>query len=433
MNFDLPPELVAYLGELDAFIEREIVPLQAQDDNERFFDHRREWARTDFDNGGLPRAEWETLLGQARRRADKAGHLRFALPREFGGQDGSNLWMAVIREHFAARGLGLHNDLQNEHSIVANNPFVLAIRDFGTPAQCDEFIQGMLDERVHLAFGLTEPQHGSDATHMETRAVPEARDGRAGWRIDGEKMWTTGMHIATHCVVFARTSGDDGAARGISALLVPAHTEGVKVEEYLWTFNMPTDHPRVSFTNVWVPADAVLGPLDGGLAVAQHFVHENRIRQAASSLGAADYCVRESVKYARQRKPFGEELARNQGIQFPLVELATQVEMLRQLIRKTAWEMDRMAKPDVEKQLSDKVSMCNFWANRLCCEAADRAMQVHGGLGYSRHKPFEHIYRHHRRYRITEGSEEIQIRKVAAWLFGYLGPRRKSFAEMEKV
>ena len=424
MNFDLPPELVAYLGELDAFIEREIVPLQAQDDNERFFDHRREWARTDFDNGGLPRAEWEALLGEARRRADKAGHLRFALPREFGGQDGSNLWMAVIREHFAARGLGLHNDLQNEHSIVANNPFVLAIRDFGTPAQCDEFIQGMLDERVHLAFGLTEPQHGSDATHMETRAVPEARDGRAGWRIDGEKMWTTGMHIATHCVVFARTSGNDGAARGISALLVPAHTDGVKIEEYLWTFNMPTDHPRVSFTNVWVPADAVLGPLDGGLAVAQHFVHENRIRQAASSLGAADYCVRESVKYARQRKPFGEELARNQGIQFPLVELATQVEMLRQLIRKTAWEMDRMAKPEVEKQLSDKVSMCNFWANRLCCEAADRAMQVHGGLGYSRHKPFEHIYRHHRRYRITEGSEEIQMRKVAGHLFGYMGPNK---------
>ena len=424
MNFDLPPELVAYLGELDAFIEREIVPLQAQDDNERFFDHRREWARTDFDNGGLPRPEWEALLGEARRRADRAGHLRFALPSEFGGRDGGNLWMAVIREHFAARGLGLHNDLQNEHSIVANNPFVLAIRDFGTPAQRQEFIAGMLDESLHLAFGLTEPQHGSDATHMETRAVPEARGGRAGWRIDGEKMWTTGMHVATHCVVFARTSGEDGAARGISALLVPAQAEGVKIEEYLWTFNMPTDHPRVSFTNVWVPEDALLGPLDGGLAVAQHFVHENRIRQAASSLGAADYCVRESVRYARERKPFGEELARNQGIQFPLVELATQVEMLRLLIRKTAWEMDRMSKPEVEKQLSDKVSMCNFWANRLCCEAADRAMQVHGGIGYSRHKPFEHIYRHHRRYRITEGSEEIQMRKVAGYLFGYMGPKK---------
>ena len=424
MNFDLPADLVAYLAKLDAFIDREIVPLQQQDDNQRFFDHRREWARTDFENGGLPRHEWEALLGEARRRADRAGHLRFALPKEFGGQDGSNLAMAVIRDHFAAKGLGLHNDLQNEHSIVANNPFVLILRDFGTPAQRQEFTQGMLDERLKIAFGLTEPDHGSDATHMETRAVRETRGGRAGFRIDGEKMWTTGMHIATHCLVFARTSGEDGAAKGISALLVPSKTEGVKVEEYLWTFNMPTDHPRVSFTNVWVPEDALLGPLDGGLAIAQHFVHENRIRQAASSLGAADYCVRESVRYARERKPFGQELARNQAIQFPLVELATQVEMLRLLIRKTAWQMDQMPKPEVEKRLSDKVSMCNYWANRLVCEAADRAMQVHGGMGYSRHKPFEHIYRHHRRYRITEGSEEIQMRKVAGHLFGYMGAGR---------
>jgi acyl-CoA dehydrogenase len=261
---------------------------------------------------------------------------------------------------------------------------------------------------------------------METRALRESRGGRAGWRVDGEKMWTTGMHTATHCLVFARTSGNAGDARGISALLVPARADGVKVEEYLWTFNMPTDHPRVSFKGVWVDDGALLGPLDGGLAVAQHFVHENRIRQAASSLGAADYCVRESVAYARARKPFGEELARNQGIQFPLVELATQIEMLRLLIRKTAWQMDQMPKPEVERRISDKVSMCNYWANRLCCEAADRAMQVHGGLGYSRHKPFEHIYRHHRRYRITEGSEEIQMRKVAGHLFGYMGGARRN-------
>ena len=424
MDFDLPGELTAYLAELDAFIAAKIVPLQAQDDNERFFDHRREWARTDFDKGGLPRVEWEALLREARRRADKAGHLRFALPTEYGGQGGGNLWMAVIREHLAAKGLGLHNDLQNEHSIVVNNPFVLVIRVFGTLRQQAELIPGLIEEKLRLAFGLTEPEHGSDATHMDTRAVPETRNGVEGWRIDGEKMWATGMHTATHCATFARSSGGAGDGNGITAFLVPTDTPGLKVEEYLWTFNMPTDHPRVSFTKVWVPAEAVIGPLGGGLAVAQHFVHENRIRQAASSLGAADFCVRESVKYARQRKPFGEELARNQGIQFPLVELATQIEMLRLLIRKTAWQMDKMPKPEVEKRLSDKVSMCNFWANRLCCEAADRAMQVHGGIGYSRHKPFEHIYRHHRRYRITEGAEEIQMRKIAGHLFGYMGPNR---------
>jgi alkylation response protein AidB-like acyl-CoA dehydrogenase len=196
----------------------------------------------------------------------------------------------------------------------------------------------------------------------------------------------------------------------------------------MWTFNMPTDHPRMTFTDVWVPDSARLGPVDGGLSIAQSFVHQNRIRQAASSLGAAVYCIEESVKYARERKPFGEALAKNQAIQFPLVELATQAEMLRLLIRKTAWEMDNIPHKEIEHSLSDKVSMCNYWANRLVCEAADRAMQVHGGIGYSRHKPFEHIYRHHRRYRITEGAEEIQMRKVAAYLFGYVGPRKGTLA-----
>ena len=208
---------------------------------------------------------------------------------------------------------------------------------------------------------------------------------------------------------------------------MPTDAEGFKVEEMLWTFNMPTDHGRISLEDVYVDHATIFGGEGNGLAVVQHFFNENRIRQAASSLGAAQYCVDESVKYARERKPFGQELARNQAIQFPLVELATQCEMLRLLIFKTAWEMDNMPHEEIEKTISDKVSMCNYWANRLVCQAADRAMQVHGGIGYSRHKPFEHIYRHHRRYRITEGAEEIQMRKVAAYLFGYLGPRKGQF------
>jgi acyl-CoA dehydrogenase len=429
MDFNLPPDLLAYVSELDAFVAHEIKPLEQQDDNIRFFDHRREWARTDFDHDGLPRPEWEALLAEAKRRADKAGHLRFAVPKSYGGRDGSNLWMAVIREHLASQGLGLHNDLQNEHSIVGNFPIVVMLDTYGTEAQKAEFIERCFTGDRRIAFGLTEPNHGSDATHMETRATRETQNGVSGWRIDGEKMWTTGMHVATHCVLFARTSGNDGDAKGITCFLVPTGTPGVKVEEYLWTFNMPTDHPRVSFRNVFVADEALFGEVDRGLSLAQCFVHENRIRQAASSLGAACYCIEASVRYARERKPFGQELAVNQAIQWPLVELATQAEMLRLLIRKTAWEMDQVPRAEVEHRLSDKVSMCNYWANRLCCEAADRAMQVHGGLGYSRHKPFEHIYRHHRRYRITEGSEEIQMRKVAAFLFGYIGPRRREFAE----
>ena len=427
MDFTIPREIEDYYAELVAFIEAEIEPLQNRDDNQRFFDHRREYARTDFEAGGLPRRDWEELLREARKLADKAGHFRFSAPKKYGGQDGSNLAMAVIRDRFAARGLGLHNDLQNEHSIIGNFPFVAMFEEFGTPEQQEEFILGGFEGKRRVAFGLTEPDHGSDATWMETRAVRESRDGVDGWRIDGSKMWITGMHVATHCAMFARTSGEDGAARGITCFLVPNPTPGLEIEEWMWTFNMPTDHPRLSVTNVWVPDSAILGEEGRGLSLAQSFVHQNRIRQAASSLGAAAFCVEESVKYARQRKPFGEELAKNQAIQFPLVELATQIEMLRLLIYKTAWEMDNMPHKEIESTISDKISMCNYWANRLVGQASDRAIQVHGGIGYSRHKPFEHIYRHHRRYRITEGSEEIQMRKVAAYLFGYLGPKKGQY------
>jgi acyl-CoA dehydrogenase len=421
MLFEIPQDISDYLSVLDDFIEREIKPIEARDDNIRFFDHRREHARTDWDNDGHPRADWWALLAEMRAVADNAGHYRYAIPKEFGGQDGSNLAMAVIRHHLAHKGLGLHNDLQNESSIVGNLVQVLMLRDFGTDAQKAEFIPPMLEGKMGWSFGLTEEHHGSDATHMDTRAVPEVRDGVAGYRIDGNKMWTTGLPYTSHVMTFARTSGEDGKARGITCFIVPTDTPGFQIGEYLWTFNMPTDHPKVRYDGVWVPESAVLGELDSGLAVAQHFVHENRIRQAASSLGAAQYCIDEAVAYAKARKPFGKPLAANQAIQFPLVELQTDAEMLRLLIYKTAGEMDTMSKPEVAIRLSDKVSMCNYKANRLVCNAADFAMQVHGGIGYSRHKPFEHIYRHHRRYRITEGAEEIQMRKVAGHLFGFMG------------
>ena len=415
MDFDIPSDLVAYLDELDAFIEAEIKPLEEADDNIRFFDHRREWARTDFEHGGLPRREWEELLGEARRKADAAGHYRYPFPASFGGRDGNNLGMAVIREHLARKGLGLHNDLQNEHSIVGNNVGLLLMINYGSDEQKAEWIDDLARGRRHFAFGITEPAHGSDATHMETSAV---RDGDT-WVINGEKTWNTGIHTAAADLVFARTSGEAGDARGITAFMVPKDTPGFEVLEYLWTFNMPTDHAHVRLSDVRVPAGAVFGEEGRGLAITQHFFNENRIRQAASSLGAAEFCVDRAVEYAKKRAPFGKPLASNQAIQFPLVELRTQCEMLKVFIYKTAWLMDR----DGAFSASEQVSMCNFWANRLCCEAADRAMQVHGGLGYSRHQPFEHIYRHHRRYRITEGSEEIQMRRVAGYMFGFMSQR----------
>lgn len=423
MEYLYSDRLQNLLQQFDAFIASDLRPLEMRDDNQRFFDHRREDARTDWDRDGRPSEAWEQLLSEARALAREAGFLGLALPKEYAGGDASNLEMAVIREHLAAKGIGLHCDLQNEHCMVGNFPTTLAFRDFGTEAQRDAFIPGSIDGSVAVSFGLTEPEHGSDATWMETTAKPETRDGVEGWLINGEKMWTTGAHVASHILVFARTSGDDGSARGISCFVMPTDAPGYRIGEWLWTFNMPTDHPRVSLDKVWLPHDAILGEVDKGLAIAQHFVHENRIRQAASSLGTARYCIEESVAYAKERHTFGKPLATNQSIQFRLAELFGEHQALKALTLQTAWEMDRMDKREVAQRLSDTVAICNYRANRLACTAADEAMQVHGGLGYSRYKQFEHHYRHHRRYRITEGSDEIQLRKIAGHLFGFIGGR----------
>jgi alkylation response protein AidB-like acyl-CoA dehydrogenase len=404
-----PDDVAALIEEIDAFIAAEIRPLEAEADNARFFDHRREYARTDFEAEGIPRREWEDLLEQMVSRADEAGLWRYALPQELGGRGGSNLAMAIVREHLNRRPIGLHNDPQSEISMIGNFPTVILAHEFGTPEQKEVFVEGALRREVALAFGLTEPDHGSDATYLETSAQ---RDGDS-WVINGRKRFNSGMHRASHDLVFARTSGTPGEPKGITAFIVPRDAPGLDVEFMWWTFNMPSDHAEVSLTDVRVGDEAILGELDLGLALAQRFVHENRIRQAASSLGAAAFCIDEAVAYARERTVWGKPLWQNQGIQFPLAELWTDCELVRGLVRRTAAELDRHHHMEV----THLVAMANYRANRLACEAADRAMQTCGGIGYTRHMPFEHIYRHHRRYRITEGSEEIQIRKVGYELF----------------
>ena len=412
MDFQLPQEITAKLAELDAFIEAQIKPLERE--HMQFFDHRREYARTDWENDGRPHPAWRALIEEMERRADKAGHLRLGLPKSCGGQAASNLMIAAIREHLAGKGLGLHNDLQDESSIVGNFPIIPVLAAYGTPEQ-KLYIEGMISGKRHLSFALTEPGHGSDATWMDTTGV-RAGDGSGDWIINGMKRWNSQVARAHGNLVFARTSGKPGDARGITAFIVPTDAPGHNVLYNHWTFNMPTDHAHIRVTDVRVPDSAIFGGEGRGLQVVQHFFNENRIRQAASSLGAASFCLDRAIEYAKVRSPFGKPLATNQGIQFPIVELVTQCEMLQAFIRQTAWRMDVYGTFSASRE----VSMCNFWSNRLCCEAADRAMQVHGGLGYSRHRPFEHIYRHHRRYRITEGTEEIQMRRVAGYLFGFM-------------
>ena len=159
MNFEIPTEITNFLAEVDLFIEKKIKPLEQIDDNIRFFDHRREDARTDWEREGLPNEEWELLLRKTKDLAIEAGIFSYPFPEEYGGRNGSNLGMAIIREHLAGKGLGLHNDLQNEHSVVGNNIGLLLMLKYGTDAQKDQWLDGMKTASQGFAFGITEPEH----------------------------------------------------------------------------------------------------------------------------------------------------------------------------------------------------------------------------------------------------------------------------------
>lgn len=413
MDWSIPEDVTSFLADLDDFIDTKIKPIEEA--NPEHFDHRREFTRTDLERGGIPTRRWREIMLEARKLADEAGFYRYPLPKALGGQDGTNVAMAVIREHLARRGPGLHAELSHEASMVANVPLALVLHEYGTPEQREQYLERLVSGDMEMAFGLTEPNHGSDVTWLETKAERDGDD----WIITGAKRWNSVVDVSEVDLVFARTSGQDGKAEGISAFLVPTDAEGFEVPFYWWTFNMPTDHAEVKLNGVRVPNAAMVGEEGRGLDCAQLFVHENRIRQAASSLGAAQFCIDKAIEYTEERRLFGQQMRDYQGIQWQLVELQTEAELVRNTILKTAWEMDVHGKTAV----SDKVAMVNVRGNRLACDAADRAMQIHGGVGYSRHHPFEHIYRHHRRYRITEGSDELQYRRIAAGMWDFRSDR----------
>src|SRR5919112_1540837 len=307
MDMSIPEDVTAFLSELDEFIDTRIVPIQEA--NPEYFDHRREFSRTDVERGGIPTRRWREIMHEARVLADEAGFYRYPLPEELGG---------------------------HEASVVANLPLALVLHAYGTPEQKEMYLDRLVSGDMEMAFGLTEPNHGSDATWLETRAVRDGDD----WIITGEKRWNSVVDISEVDLVFARTGGEDGKAEGITAFLVPTAADGFEIPYYHWCFNMPTDHAEVHLKGVRVPGSAVVGEVGRGLDCAQLFVHENRIRQAASSLGAAQFCIDRSIAYTEERSLFGRKMRDYQGLQWQPVELQTEAELLRNTVVKTAWEMD---------------------------------------------------------------------------------------------
>ena len=413
MDFTLPEDLRDYLAELDEFIEREIKPLERQDDNERFFDHRREDARTDWDRGGLPSREWEALLGEARKRADAAGHYRYAFPKEYGGRDGTNLGRAVIREHLARKGLGLHCDLQNEHAIVGNNVGLLLMLHYGSPEQKARYLPAIARGELRLqAFGVTEPTTGTDTTKLKTRAV---RDGEH-YVITGQKVWTSRALHSDLMLLLARTTPREQVAKktdGLSVFLVDIRAglgKGLEIRPLKAMINHNTT--EVFFDGLRVPAANLVGVEGKGFRCILDGMNAERILVSHESIGDARWFIRTAAKYASERIVFDRPIGQNQGIQFPIARAYASTQGADMMLRKAA------ALFQAGLPCGEDANVAKLLASEAAWEAAEACMQTHGGFGYAREYDVERRWREARVQRIAPISTNLILAYIGEHVLG---------------
>ncbi|WP_254522136.1 acyl-CoA dehydrogenase family protein [Natrinema caseinilyticum] len=394
MDFSEPSEAVQIKKALDEFIDQEVAPLENEYD--QFLGADYEKNIVDDNHRQVP--EYRNIVEQIRKKSVEAGFYGMTMPEEVGGGDVDILTRAIVGEHMSNRPPGFHSAIFG--GAGGPTPILLACDE----RQREEYLQPLMDGEITTCFALTEPGHGSDAHHMDTRAEKDGDE----WVINGQKVYITNGPYADFAMVFARTSGEDGDLGGITCFLVEDDTPGFEVGTIHRAMGMtPGTHAELHFDDCRVDEEQVLGEVDHGFQSAMDWIGGGRINIAAGAVGTAQFLLDMSVEYARSRETFGKPIGHRQGISFQLAELATDIEQVRQLYRYAAWKMDNGERARKEE------SMAKLRGAQLANDAADIAMQVHGGAGFMKDLPIERNYRSARVFRIFEGTDEIQRRTIA--------------------
>ena len=325
----------------------------------------------------------------------KYGFMGTKIPVKYGGQGGDSLAYCLMVEEFARVSPVLSIYANTSNSLGAG-PLLYC----GTEEQKQKYVTPVAKGEKILVFGLTEPGAGSDAGGTQTTAV---QDGDY-FVLNGRKTFISGAPFADYCVVYAKTDSTQRGSRGISMFIVDMKLPGVstgKPEHKMGINGYPTSD--VILENVRVHKDDLLGPLHKGFSTAMKTLDGGRLGMAAQALGIAQGAFEEAVKYAKERKQFGQPIAKFQGISFMLADMATEIEAARQLIYSTA------VRKDADDPESSKLcAMCKLFAGEMCNRVAAKAVQIHGGYGYIKEYKVERFYRDARIATIYEGTSQVQ-------------------------
>ncbi|MBM3287196.1 MAG: acyl-CoA dehydrogenase [Candidatus Eisenbacteria bacterium] len=326
------------------------------------------------------------------------GYLGIPYPEEWGGPGMDMLSYAIGVEEIS-RVCASTGITMAAHTSLG----IFPIYTYGTPAQKERYLRKLITGEWLGAFGLTEPEAGSDAGGTRTTAV---RDGD-GWILNGSKIYITNGKSAKVIVTAARTSKDAGT-RGISAFLVEQPNPGVtigKLEDKLGCRGSET--AEIHFENVRLPADALLGELNRGFPVFLDTLDGGRVSIGAMALGIAQGAFEAAVEYAKTRQQFGRPIAEFQGLQWILADMATQIENARLHVYNSA----RMK--DAGVPYKKESAMAKLVAAETAMYVTTKAIQVHGGIGYMRELPVERYFRDAKLLEIGEGTSEIQRTVIA--------------------
>jgi len=327
------------------------------------------------------------------------GYLGMRLPKDYGGGE-----LDLATYCLALEELGRSHRVFTLLLDSTSGLTPIAIARAGTAEQKRKYVPGLAAGRTNASFALTEPEAGSDAAAIRTRAVR----GDGGWILNGRKTYISGAHRADVVLVIAVTDPAKRARGGITAFLVDRGTPGFAVTRVDTTLGSEAIKlADLAFDDCFVPDGAVLGEVGAGFGIAMGSLTSGRLGVSCSCIGAADRLLEMSVAHAKTRRTFGQPLADRQAIQWMLADSATELAATRALVYETLRRANAGAEPRVA------AGMCKLYASEMVGRVADRAVQVHGGMGLVRGFPVERFYRDVRHYRVGEGASEIQRMLIA--------------------
>lgn len=379
---------------LRSFIDKDIKPIEEQ--NKHYLEDER--ARLQLDGSLVP--EFKAVVDDVRMRSAKLGYYAMHMPEEVGGSGVDRVGFALAYVEAFRHGPGLNAFVLS--GAEGPSPMLLHLE----PEMQQKYLKPLITGEMTTCFGLTEPEAGSDIKNLKTRANLDGNH----YVLNGMKTFITNGAHADFAQVFAVTDAEkyrEDGYQGVSAFVVERGTPGFEIGKINRSIMDDGAQSELIFENCRVPRENLIGQEGMGFYTAMGWLGIGRLNIASMSVGLAHYLLDQSVDYANDRVAFGKAIGKYQHVRGMLAESAAELHAAEQMLLQAAWKMDQ-GDPIIKES-----SMVKLFCSNMLYRMADRAVQIHGGMGLMKELPIERVFRTARVLRIVEGTDEIQKETIA--------------------